>query len=127
MVSPEALERVLRDFNFTYDTQVAGVLTKTGRPLALQANADVEGDTFSTMVATLVGSTEVLHRGMGLSPPREILVRGVDGVMLVLNLGRNTFFVAVGGEGSSLRERAEEAAASLRRVVEPLQPLEKFA
>lgn len=126
MVSPEALERVLRDFNFTYDTKVCGILTKTGRPLALQANAEVEGETFSTMVATLVGSAEVLYHGLGLATPQEILARGEDGEMLVVNLGRNAFFVAVGGEASGLRKRAAEASEALRRVLEPLRPLEKF-
>ncbi len=126
MVSPETLERVLRDFNFTYDTRVSGIVTKTGSPMAVQANAEVEEDHFSTMVATLLGSAEVIYRGLDLSPPDNILVRGQNGVMLILNLERNAFFVAVGGEECGLAQNAEEAAESLRRVLAPLKPLEKF-
>ncbi len=127
MVSPESLERVLRDFNFTYGTRVSGILTKTGVPMALQSSSEVERDQFSTMVATLMGSAEVIYRGLGLSGPETILLRSPDGLMLVLNLGRNAFFVAAGGEECALREKAEEAANSLRRVLEPLKPLEKFS
>ncbi len=127
MVTPEALERVLRDFNFTYDTQISGILTKTGLPLAIQTNERMEEDHFATMAATLIGSTEVLHRGIGLAPPGDIVVHSKDGVMLVLNLERNIFFVAVGGEDCKLKAGAEEAAEALFKVLEPLKPLEKFA
>jgi predicted regulator of Ras-like GTPase activity (Roadblock/LC7/MglB family) len=127
MVSPEKLERVLRDFNFTYETRVAGILTKTGVPMAIQANVELEEEHFATMAATLVGSTEVLYRGMGMTRPDRILVRSKDGVMFVLNLEDNAFFVAVGGEGCCLAERSEEAAEALRRVLKPLRPLKRFA
>ncbi len=126
-MSPERLEKVLRDFNFTYDTLVAGILTKTGVPLAIQANVEVEKEHFATMAATLMGSTEVIYRGLGLSSPEQVLVRSRDGIMLVLNLDRNAFFVALGREGCVLEEKAEEASQALRRVLEPLRPLEKFA
>jgi predicted regulator of Ras-like GTPase activity (Roadblock/LC7/MglB family) len=79
------------------------------------------------MAATLMGSTEVIHRGIGLASPDYILVRCSDGLMFVLNLGKSAFFVAVGGEECGLAERAEEAAAALRRVLKPLRPLKKFA
>lgn len=126
MVSPEELERVLRDFNFTYETRVAGILTKTGVPMAIQARMDLEEEHFATMAATLVGSTEVLHRGMGLSRPDHILVQSRDGLMFLLNLGKDAFFVAVGGEGCCLGERAEEVAAALRKALKPLEPLKRF-
>ncbi|MFQ5838700.1 MAG: roadblock/LC7 domain-containing protein [Thermoplasmata archaeon] len=127
MASPEELERVLRDFNFTYNTWIAGILTKTGVPMAIQANVEVEEDHFATMAATLMGSTEVIHRGIGLESPQQIVVRSSDGLMFVLNLGKNAFFVAVGGEKCTLEEKSEEAAEALRRVLEPLRPLKKFA
>ncbi|MEE9237796.1 MAG: hypothetical protein V3U52_08430 [Thermoplasmata archaeon] len=127
MVSPETLERLLRDFNFTYGTRVSGILTKTGVAMAIQADSEMEEDHFSTMVATLMGSTEVIHRGLGLSAPDRILVRARDGLMLILNLEKNAFFVAVGDESCTLGERLDEAEDSLKRVLEPLKPLKKFA
>lgn len=127
MVSPDPLKRVLRDFNFTYNTQISGIITKTGLPLAIQTNERMEEDHFATMAATLIGSTEVLYRGIGLSPPGDIVVHSKDGIMLVINLGRNIFFVAVGGEGCKLKDEAREATHALFKVLEPLKPLDKFA
>lgn len=127
MASPEPLERILRDFNFTYQTQIAGILTKTGLPLAIQSAVSLEEDHFATMAATLIGSTEVLYRGIGQGPPAHIAVHSPDGIMFVLNLDRNIFFVAVGGATSTLGEDLEAATAALTKVLEPLKPLEKFA
>ncbi len=127
MVSPDALKRVLRDFNFTYNTQISGILTKTGLPLAIQTNERMEEDHFATMAATLIGSTEVLYRGIGLSPPGDIVVHSRDGIMLVVNLERNIFFVAVGGEGCKLKDDTEDAVGALAKVLKPLRPLDKFA
>lgn len=126
MVSPEQLERVLRDFNFTYGTQVAGILTRTGAPIAIQANVDIESDHFATMVATLVGSMDVLYRGVGLRPPKEIAVDGDPGLIVVLKVGPNVLFAALGPRDAELRAQRAEALERLQQVLEPLKPLEKF-
>lgn len=95
--------------------------------MALQSDEKIEEEHFSTMAATIMGATEVIHRGMGLSPPDKILVTGKDSFMLLVNLAREAFFVALGDEGSQLKERTDEATDSLRRVLEPLKPLTRFA
>ncbi|MFQ6012477.1 MAG: roadblock/LC7 domain-containing protein [Thermoplasmata archaeon] len=127
MVAPDELERVLRDFNFTYGTQVAGFVTGTGVPIAIQANVEIEEEHFATMAATFVGSMDVLYRGVGLAPPERITAETANGVLTVLRVERNAFFLALGGDGVELKERSDEALEALKRVLEPLQPLEKFA
>lgn len=127
MVSADELERVLRDFNFTYGTEVAAILTKTGAPIALQANAEVAPEHFATMAATLVGSMDVMYRGVGLDPPTDVVVDTGNGLLTFLKVGRDVFFVALGREGCELATQRDEAMEKLKRVLEPLKPLEKFA
>lgn len=127
MVSPEALERVLRDFNFTYGTEIAAVLTKTGAPIAIQANVPVEGEHFATMAATLLGSMDVMYRGAALEVPRTVLARTNTGLLLILRVEPDAFFLAMAGPESELAEKHEEALESLQRVLDPLRPLVKFA
>ncbi|MFQ5908109.1 MAG: hypothetical protein ACE5JE_04670 [Thermoplasmata archaeon] len=126
MVAADELERVLRDFNFTYGTQVAGFVTGTGVPIAIQASVEIGEEHFATMAATFVGSMDVLYRGVGLSPPDRITAETADGMLTVLRLERNAFFLALGGNGE-LKGRAEEALDALQRVLEPMRPLDKFA
>ncbi len=125
MAAPEELERVLRDFNFTYGTQVAAFVTGTGVPIALQATVEVGEEHFATMAATFVGSMDVLYRGVGLAPPERITAETADGMLTVLRLERNAFFLALGGDGE-LRARADEALDSLQRILEPLRPLDRY-
>ena len=125
MVAPEELERVLRDFNFTYGTQVAAFVTGTGVPIAIQSTVEVGEEHFATMAATFVGSMDVLYRGVGLAPPERITAETANGMLTVLRLERNTFFLALGGDGA-LRARAEEALDSLQRILEPLRPLDRY-
>ncbi len=125
MAAPEELERVLRDFNFTYGTQVAAFVTGTGVPIALQATVEVGEEHFATMAATFVGSMNVLYRGIGLAPPERITAETANGMLTVLRLERNTFFLALGGDGE-LRARADEALDSLERILEPLRPLDRY-
>ncbi len=125
MAAPEELERVLRDFNFTYGTQVAAFVTGTGVPIAIQATVEVGEEHFATMAATFVGSMNVLYRGIGLAPPERITAETANGMLTVLRLERNAFFLALGGDGE-LRARADEALDSLQRILEPLRPLERY-
>lgn len=125
-MSPDELERVLRDFNFTYGTQVAGIVTGTGVPIAIQSNVEIEGEHFATMAATFVGSLSVLYRGVGLDRPDSITAETANGILTVLQVDQNAFFLALGGDGTELKGRTEEAFEALERVLEPLRPLEKF-
>ncbi len=115
----------MRDFNFTYGTQVAAFVTGTGVPIALQATVEVGEEHFATMAATFVGSMDVLYRGVGLAPPERITAETANGMLTVLRLERNAFFLALGGDGE-LRARADEALDSLQRILEPLRPLDRY-
>ncbi|MFQ5987034.1 MAG: hypothetical protein ACE5KQ_06715 [Thermoplasmata archaeon] len=126
MAAPDKLERVLRDFNFTYGTQAAGFITGTGVPIAIQASVEIAEEHFATMAATFVGSMDVLYRGVGLAPPERITAQTANGMLTVLRLERNAFFLALGGDGE-LMARADEALDALQRVLEPLRPLDKYA
>ena len=126
MVAADELERILRDFNFTYGTQVAGFVTGTGVPIAIQAAVEIGEEHFATMAATFVGSMDVLYRGVGLAPPDRITAETANGMLTVLRLERNAFFLALGGNGE-LKERAAEALDALQRVLEPLRPLDQSA
>ncbi len=127
MASLDQLQRVLRDFNFRYGAEVSGVISKTGVPIALQANTKVSEEHFATMSATLMGSSEVIYRELGSRPTTFIVARSEDGIIVVLNLERNTFFVAVAALSSPLARDTPTALAALGKVLDPLRPLQQLS
>lgn len=126
MASVEELRKVLRDFNFRYGAQVSAVITKTGIPIALQSTRPVLEEHFATMAATLVGSTEVIYRQLGGTPALTITARSEENTIVILNLERNAFFIAVAPLTSVLAGDVAGATASLAKVLDPLRPLSQL-
>ncbi len=123
MGSLDQLQRVLRDFNFRYGAEVSAIVSKTGVPVAVAANREVLEEHFATMAATLMGSSEVIYRELGSRPTVMITARSEDSVLLVYNLERTAFFIAVAPHDSRMARDLAGAAASLEKVLDPLRPL----